>query len=85
MKYRKKPVVVEAFRLGYDREPEWFRSSARFRRFYDSGYTVIHTREGAMQVCDGNWIVRGPGGDIHPLKHHDFIETYEPVEEKEHD
>ena len=22
-KYRKKPVVIEAFRFGYDKEPEW--------------------------------------------------------------
>ena len=35
MKYRKKPVEVEAFRYGYDDEPEWFFSSGMVKDIKD--------------------------------------------------
>ena len=32
MKYRKKPVVIEAFRMGIDPRPDWFQSEVAKNR-----------------------------------------------------
>ena len=50
MKYRKKPVEVEAFRYGYDDEPEWFFNSGMVKDIKDR-YCVISTLEGDI-VCN---------------------------------
>jgi len=34
MKYRKKPVVIEAFRMGIDPIPDWFQSEVTKKQGY---------------------------------------------------
>lgn len=82
MKYRKKPVVIEAIQytvescrqihewMGLDHEPHDLNC--------DSGI-FIDTLEGQMEAQIGDWIIRGVKGEFYPCKPDVFEETYEPV------
>lgn len=77
MKYRKKPVEVEAFRLGIDSIPDWFESIFT----YGDGEMItalIYTLEGVMRAEYGDYIIRGVQGEIYPCKPDIFEATYEP-------
>lgn len=82
MKYRKKPVVIDAFRLGEKGRPtpapEWF-GSPEPSRITDEGI-IIPTSEGNMLASWGDWIVRGTAGELYPVKPHIFREIYEPAD-----
>jgi len=85
MKYRKKPIEVEAFRFGekYDVMPFWIIEASNMgyiRIDFDEDTAVIDTLEGTMTVNPGDWIVKGIKGELYPVKHDIFIETYEDVE-----
>ena len=87
--YRKKPVVIEAFRLGLDNMPDWFcdartynkltthNADGRFRGGPD--YALIVTLEGQMRAEYGDWIIQGIEGEIYPCKPDIFAQTYEPA------
>ena len=85
MKYRKKPVVVEAFRLGNDPIPKWFTEPNRFSSVLlsyistDEIKAEIVTPEGAMEANSGDYIIRGVKGEIYPCKPDIFEKTYEKV------
>ena len=90
MKFRKKPVVIEAFRWTGDidqtEDPEWIvdkiRSGDVF--FVNSGtsqvFMQITTLEGAMTADIGDWIIKGVKGEIYPCNPDIFEATYEKVE-----
>ena len=73
MKYRKKPVVIEAFQW----KPEMGEIGPVKQKFI--GY-VIETLEGDMTVSDGDWIIKGVKGEFYPVKDDIFQQTYERVE-----
>lgn len=76
MKYRKKPIVIEAFQFGIDKTPSWFDTS-----FLGNGsYCYIDTLEGEMRANIGDWIIKGIKGELYPIKDDIFRETYEAVE-----
>ena len=85
MKYRKKPIVVEAFRMGIDPIPKWFTEQNRFssvRLSYISTDEIkaeIVTPEGTMEAHSGDYIIRGVKGEIYPCKPDIFEMTYEKV------
>lgn len=97
-KYRKKPVVVEAFQMTESRRwdnkdwPNWLNAAWQMRSgelgsfFCDSfephTYVYIATLEGAVQVEWDDWIIQGVAGEIYPCKPDIFAKTYEPVEEQ---
>jgi hypothetical protein len=93
MKYRKKPVVVEAFRIGMDYIPDWFMnkvtsneiilhgSSSGFNHVDDTNCD-IHTLEGVMHANYGDYIIKGVNGECYPCKPNIFEKTYEKVEEE---
>jgi len=70
MKYRKKPVVVEA--------TQWFKMGDH-PAVTDIG--LIGTLEGVMQVSPGDYIITGVKGEHYPCKPDIFELTYEPVEQ----
>ena len=80
MKYRKKPVIVEAIK--YDNE-----NIGKVLRFcgelyynpYDNEY-YVKTLEGHMKVTDGDYIIKGVKGEFYPCKPDIFEQTYEVVE-----
>jgi hypothetical protein len=92
-KFRKKPVVIEAFRWTADidqtEDPEWIVSAIEDERvaFLRSGTPdvklMIRTLEGNMTADVGDWIIKGVRGELYPCKPDIFAATYELVEEDE--
>ena len=87
MKYRKKPVVIEA--MQFDGSEESFkkcRSFAGDKFYYDyqaNPTTRILTLEGEIGCPCGWWIIKGVAGEFYPCKPDIFKLTYEKVEESE--
>lgn len=91
MKYRKKPVVIDAFQLnsrGLVGE-DWFWDAVSegtiityyFGKFHpEDAYCDIKTLEGTMRANTGDYIIRGINGEIYPCKSDIFEKTYELVE-----
>jgi hypothetical protein len=84
MKYRKKPVVIDAFRLGYDDHPSWFTDAVgdtvvlhQIEPHFASAAASIRTLEGTMRAERGDWIIKGVNGEIYPCKPDIFDKTYE--------
>lgn len=87
--YRKKPVVIEAFKLGTDSPPDWFlnaRNSNAVTTHNIDGrhrggpdYALIQTLEGEMKANFGDFIIQGINGEIYPCKPDIFEKTYEEV------
>ena len=82
--FRKKPVEIEAFRLGVQNPPQWFEDAMRhgnaWYRGGDEPYYAIKTLEGEMRARTGDWIIRGVKGEIYPCRDDIFHMTYEPAE-----
>lgn len=83
MKYRKKPIVIEAIKyqseLGNNRVVNWLASlEANIRGWvFHDGEITIPTLEGDMKVTNGDWIIRGIKGEFYPCKADIFSATYE--------
>lgn len=83
--YRKKPVVIEAFKFLYDPMPDWFmdRVSDNSIMLVDchqrEGRADIKTLEGVMTANPGDFIIQGVKGEIYPCKPDIFDATYELV------
>ena len=80
MKYRKKPVEIEAIQLtalNLSEIEEFVGGDLEVR----AGQVVIATLEGAMHASLGDWIIRGVAGEFYPCKPDIFAETYEEVDE----
>lgn len=80
MKYRKKPVVIEAMELKQTTTSQteicnWCGG----KRGFDGG-VIIHTLEGDMVANTGDYIIKGINGEIYPCKPDIFEKTYEKVE-----
>lgn len=88
MKYRKKPVVIEAFKYNYNANsetvayPQWFMKAVLLGAISenDDNTVSIQTLEGKMRVNDGDWIIQGVAGEIYPCKPDIFETTYEEVD-----
>ena len=86
-KFRKKPVVIEAFRLnerGLIAE-DWFGDAVTrndiithcFGKHYpDPAWCEIKTLEGTMIANAGDYIIKGVNGEIYPCKADIFQKTY---------
>jgi hypothetical protein len=99
MRYRKKPVVIEAFRMGVDPRPDWFQNEVTAGNItthlvddvIDDGNPwnhkktccTIKTLEGIMRGEYGDYIIRGVKGEIYPCKPNIFEATYEKAERGE--
>ena len=82
-RYRKKPVVIEAMRLGLDTIPEEVLAFCPGVSVYGS-YThvssvAIPTLEGTMTAHLDDWIIKGVKGEFYPCKPDVFEMTYETV------
>lgn len=85
-KYRKKPVVVEAYELyGEEHIPDWLEEAlmngTAFQTEFDG--MIIKTLEGDHYARKGDFIIRGVHGELYPCKPDIFRETYEYVGEGE--
>ena len=87
--YRKKPVVIEAFKYGIDPRPDWFSDKVTSNeiitnvgtdiRDLSEYYCEIKTLEGIMIGGFGDYIIQGVQGEIYPCNADIFELTYEIV------
>lgn len=91
-KFRKKPVVIEAFQLTKELLEQRFPSEDYYtdkhgkERYiaYHKDHAVIETLEGTMIANLNDWIIKGVNGELYPCKPDIFEKTYEPVEDDLH-
>ena len=78
MKYRKKPVVVEAVQWTGENHAEMceFIDPEVFEIIPRIGL-VIHTLEGDHHASPGDYIIKGVNGEFYPCKPDIFAKTYE--------
>lgn len=96
MKFRKKPVVIDAFQWDGSAESatpiiKWALESDTCIRYYEhlldgefiahpDPFLLIDTLEGRMSASTGDWIIKGVNGEFYPCKPDIFDKTYEVVE-----
>ena len=82
MKYRKKPVIIEAVRWKGFNEDEIFEFTHGEADYCANDCRMfINTLEGTMEASTGDYIIKGVNGEFYPCKPDIFEKTYEKVEE----
>ena len=89
-KWKKKPIVIEAFCwTGDDKQtedPQWIIDAINSCtvRFENAGTTevtmMIDTLEGTHRANRGDYIIQGIQGELYPCKPDIFLATYESVD-----
>lgn len=89
-KFRKKPVVVDAFRASdviSSAATDWKSLPECIAKAYEEGDILflpqsiwIRTLEGRMEANCGDWIIRGVKGELYPCKPDIFTATYEATD-----
>jgi hypothetical protein len=80
MKYRKKPVIIEAIQWLGENEKEIFDFVEDKYHMNGDGVLVIETIEGEHIASVGDYIIKGVKGEFYPCKADIFHQTYEEVE-----
>lgn len=93
MKYRKRPIVIEAelvsdllnkFKNNWKELPEWVKNAyenTTINTIKDNDF-IIKTLEGNMTASKEDYLIKGVQGEIYPCKIDIFEQTYEVVEEE---
>ena len=81
MKFRKKPVVIDAVQWHGDNfvKIDEFITEPH-ETFPSQGIINIQTLEGTMTASLEDWIIKGVNGEFYPCKPDIFEKTYEEVE-----
>ena len=87
MKFRKKPVVIDAWQFTKknfkEGVPLEFRIYGVVNLFSQYAGDVIggeiKTLEGIMTITENDWIIKGINGEVYPCKPDIFEKTYEKV------
>ena len=84
MKYRKKPVIIEA--------NQWFKMGdhekvVKIPEYLNQVFNIniagwIETLEGGHVVSPGDWIIREENEEVYPIKNELFEKTYELIEDE---
>jgi hypothetical protein len=84
MKFRKKPIVIEAVQFKGDAasvaEISQLCGAEGCFSNRDFDFLQIVTLEGTMRADINDWIIKGVKGEVYPCKPDIFAATYEPVE-----
>jgi len=90
MKFRKKPVVIEAKKFTTNNEigsptmdaiVNWINQGSIKPNAWHNGTDIyILTLEGEMRAKIGDWIIKGVNGEFYPCKPDIFEKTYEIAE-----
>lgn len=88
MKFRKKPVEIEARQWDPGAQSStrrdiiaWIQGNGGHARYIaPENRIAILTLEGPHSASPGDWIIRGVKGEFYPCKPDIFTMTYEPVE-----
>lgn len=84
MKFRKKPVVIEAIQWLGDTQSlnlidhDLVDDDSR-KIDLDGSDLLIHTLEGVMRASKNDWIIKGVHGELYPCKPDIFELTYERI------
>lgn len=84
MKYRKKPVEIEAIEYvgsNINDVAEFVGDDSAGQYSTESDFYEIETLEGDMTARHGDYIIKGVQGEFYPCKPDIFHETYEEVRE----
>ena len=81
MKYRKRPVVIEATQFDGTIESVESLMIPEVSQDLGSKTLQIPTLEGVMTASPGDFIIKGVNGEFYPCKPDIFEKTYEKVEE----
>lgn len=90
IRYRKKPVVVQAFRFSTNNDDGinmnaivgWMnqgKDAPQPNGWHNGTDIFIFTLEGTMRATVGDWIIRGVQSEFYPCKSDIFDATYEPA------
>jgi hypothetical protein len=90
MRYRKKPVIIEAIEWNGTNTKEIFNFTGRHHSVKDWSVNKLHnlvltdglkifTLEGKMNADIGDYIIKGVKGECYPCKPDIFHTTYEQV------
>lgn len=93
MRYRKRPLEVEAARImrveddevWFDGDAEWLREAISKDQGDIGGIWVLNgglrigTLEGTLRLNEGDYVVKGVHGEIYPVKAEVFKDTYDPA------
>ncbi|HEM5596848.1 TPA: hypothetical protein U1680_002039 [Streptococcus suis] len=84
MRYRKKPVEVEAVQWNGRNFEEVYNLCDRSQLYYDEATNTLYilNLEGAMRADEGCYIIKGIQGEIYPCKEDIFNDTYEAIESR---
>lgn len=92
MKYRKKPVVIDAIQwtginleeiksfAGDSLEYDIINTDLQARKGRPQVHMKIRTLEGGHTVTEGDYIIKGVSGEFYPCKPYIFQQTYELIE-----
>ena len=90
MKYRKKPVVIEAIqftRKNFEEIKRFTNNKAHSfileKSLYGKCTCIIPTLEGDHIATEGDYIIKGVKGEFYPCKPDIFEQTYEKVGDAE--
>jgi len=87
MKFRKKPIEIEAMQFTLENKDIVYHWIAEKRMnvypSFENGTPclMIPTLEGEMTASINDWIIKGINGEFYPCKPDIFEKTYEPVNE----
>lgn len=86
MKYKKRPVIVNAFQVGYEPFPEWAEEALMDGTLrinnddIENPYLIVKSLEGDMKAEFGCFIIKGIEGEVYPCRGDIFWKTYERIE-----
>ncbi len=86
MKFRKKPVEIEAVQMptsegDLTRAPQWLHDAMKAGTvcYITKAAFVVKTLEGEMTGAAGDFVIKGVANELYPCKRQIFIDTYERV------
>ena len=79
MKFRKKPVEIEAMQWTGNNIEEISVFCGENSAILDGRQLCIFTLEGTLRADAGDWIIRGVKGEVYPCKPDIFEQIYERV------
>lgn len=82
VRYKKKPVVIDAYQYNSPNgiRPSWIKEAFEEEILtYNDGQLYVNTLEENMMVSLGDWIIKGVDGELYPCKPSIFDKTYEEV------
>jgi len=85
MKYRKKPVVIEAMQYNDKSAEEIVKFIGNTKHTWSmnekGAVLYLDTLEGGHEASQNDWIIKGVKNEFYPIKNDIFLETFEPVSE----